>query len=103
MSDQYEVVPEALREHARNVHDIADRAALAADAARVSLPVDAYGMCCQILPAILNPLQDSGASALHGCAASLATTATNVKGTAEHYTAVDDRNALALYRTKGMR
>ncbi|MGH3836504.1 MAG: type VII secretion target [Pseudonocardiaceae bacterium] len=103
MSDQYEVLTEALAEHAKNVHGFSDRMAQAADAARVSLPADTYGVYCQILPAILNPLQDIGAAALGGCATGLGTTATNVKDTAEDYAAVDDRNALALHRVKGIR
>ena len=103
MSDQYEVLTEALREHAKNVHDVADRLAQAADAAQVSLPVDTYGVYCQILPAVLNPLQHLGAAALGSCARSLTTTATNVKDTAEDYAAVDDRNALALHRMMGIR
>jgi uncharacterized protein YukE len=103
MSDQYEVLTEALREHAKNVHGVADRVAQAAEAAQVSLPVDAYGAYCQILPAVLNPLQDLGAAALGSCARSLATTATKIKDTAEDYAAVDDRNALALHRMRGIR
>lgn len=103
MSDQYEVLTEALREHAKNVHGFADRVGQAADAARVRLPADTYGVCCQILPAILNPLQDLGAAALGSCARSLATTATKVKDTAEDYAAVDDRNALALHQVTGIR
>lgn len=103
MADQYEVLTEALAEHAKNVHGFADRMAQAADAARVSLPVDTYGVCCQILPAMLNPLQDIGAAALGSCATRLDTTATNVKDTAEDYAAVDDHNALALHRVKGIR
>jgi len=103
MSDQYEVLTEALREHAKNVHGVADRLAQAADAAQVSLPVDTYGVYCQILPAVLNPLQDLGAAALGSCARSLTTTATKIKDTAEDYAAVDDRNALALHRMRGIR
>lgn len=103
MSDQYEVLTEALAEHAKNIHGFADRMAQAADAARVGLPADTYGVYCQILPAVLNPLQDLGAAALGSCATGLSTTATNVKDTAEDYAAVDDRNALALHRAKGIR
>jgi hypothetical protein len=103
MSDRYEVLTEALAEHAKNVDGFADRVAQAADAARMSLPVDTYGVCCQILPAILNPLQDLGAATLRSCATSLGATATNVKDTASDYAAVDDRNALALRGMSGMK
>lgn len=103
MSDQYEVRTEALAEHANNVHGFAGRMAQAADAARVSLPADTYGVYCQILPAILNPVQDLGAAALGMCASSLGSTAANVEDTAEDYAAVDDRNALALHQVEGIR
>ncbi|MGH3899620.1 MAG: type VII secretion target [Pseudonocardiaceae bacterium] len=103
MSDQYEVRTEALAEHANNVHGFADRMAHAADAARVILPADTYGVCCQMLPAILNPLQDFGAAALGMCASSLDSIAASVKDTAENYAAIDDRNALALRRMEGIR
>ncbi|MGH4009880.1 MAG: type VII secretion target [Pseudonocardiaceae bacterium] len=103
MSDRYEVLTEALAEHAKNVHCVADRMAQAAGAARVSLPADTYGVYCQMLPAILNPLQDIGAAALSGCATGLSTTAAKVKDTAEDYAVVDDHNALALHRAKGIR
>ncbi|MGH3870082.1 MAG: type VII secretion target [Pseudonocardiaceae bacterium] len=102
MADQYEVLTEALRHHAKHIHGVADRVAQAADAARVSLPVDTYGVYCRMLPAILNPLQDIGATALDGCATGLSAIATNVQDTADDYTAVDDRNALALLRAKGI-
>ncbi|MGH3753396.1 MAG: type VII secretion target [Pseudonocardiaceae bacterium] len=104
MSDQYEVVTEALREHAKKIGGFADRLAQAVDAAReVSLPTDAYGLCCQILPAMLHPLQDIGGAALGSGAARLATTAADVLDTAEGYAAVDDHNALALHRATGVR
>lgn len=103
MSNRYEVRTEALQAHAKHVHGFADRIAQAADAARVSLPADTYGVYCQILPAILNPLQDLGAVALGRCASGLGSTAANVKDTAEDYAAVDDRNALALHQAEGIR
>ncbi|MGH8921655.1 MAG: type VII secretion target, partial [Actinomycetes bacterium] len=62
MSDRYEVLTEALAEHAKNVDGFADQAA---DAGRVSLAVDTYRVYCQILPVILNPLHDLGVAALH--------------------------------------
>jgi uncharacterized protein YukE len=103
MSDQYEVLTEALREHAKKVDGLADRLAQAVDAAReMSLPTDAYGLCCQPLAATLNLLQHGGAATLDRCAKRLSTTATDVKNTAEDYAAVDDRNALALHGMRGL-
>src|ERR1700712_3451977 len=61
MADNYEVLTEALRAHARKVDGLAGRLAQAVDAAReVSLPSDAYGICCLDLPLMLNPLQYLG-------------------------------------------
>ncbi len=102
MADQYEVLTEALREHAKKVDRITDRLTQAVDAAReMSLPTDAYGAYCQSLPMMLNPLQHIGAAALNSSANSLSTTAANVRAAAADYAEIDDANAMALYRTRG--
>jgi hypothetical protein len=101
MADQYEVLTEALREHAKKVDDLAERLVRAVDAAReMSLPTDAYGVYCQGLPMMLNPLQDLGSAALDSSANSLSTTAANVRAATVDYAEVDDANAMALYRTR---
>ncbi|HZD14906.1 MAG TPA: type VII secretion target [Pseudonocardiaceae bacterium] len=77
MADQYEVLTEALREHAKKVDRISNSLAGAVDAAReMSLPTDAYGSYCQTLPMMLNPLQHLAATALDGSAKRLTSTAT---------------------------
>jgi hypothetical protein len=102
MSDQYEVLTEALADHARKVDGFADRLAQAAATAReVGLPTDAYGLYCQALPAMLNPLQHIGVAALTSSAKRLSATATNVRDAAENYAEIDDHNALALHRMRG--
>ncbi len=102
MADQYEVLTEALREHAKKVDGLADRLVRAVDAAReMSLPTDAYGFYCQSLPMMLNPLQHVGAVALDSSADSLSSTAENVRAAAVEYAEIDDANAMALYRTRG--
>jgi hypothetical protein len=102
MADQYEVLTEALREHARKVDDLADRLVRAMDAAQeMSLPTDAYGVYCQGLPMMLNPLQHLGAAALDSSANSLGTTAANVRAAAVDYAEIDEANAMALYRMRG--
>lgn len=99
MADQYEVLTEALATHAENVNKFADRLAEAVDAAReVSLPSDAFGLCCADLPLMLNPLQYLGAAALDSGAKRLTTTASNVREAAERYAEIDDHNALTLHR-----
>jgi uncharacterized protein YukE len=103
MSDQYEVLTEALAAHAKNVDGFADRLAQAADAAReVSLPSDAYGVCCQALPAMLNPLQHIGTAAVDSSVQRLRTTSTDTREAAENCAEIDDRNALDLRRMRGL-
>lgn len=102
MADQYEVLTDALREHAKKVDGVADRLVRAVDAAReMSLPTDAYGAYCQTLPMMLNPLQRLGATALDSSAKRLSSTAVNVRETAVDYADIDDANAMALYRMRG--
>ncbi|MGH3673430.1 MAG: type VII secretion target [Pseudonocardiaceae bacterium] len=101
-SDGYQVLTVALAEHARNVDALCGRLGQAVDAAReVSLPTDAYGVFCQLLPAVLNPLQHSGASALESSTQRLSTTAANIKGTARDYAETDDGTTLALHQAGG--
>ncbi len=101
MADQYEVLTEALREHAKKVARISDRLAEAVDAAReMNLPTDAYGVYCQTLPMMLNPLQNLAATALDSSAKRLSSAAANVRATAVDYADIDDANAMALYRTR---
>ncbi|MGH3781453.1 MAG: type VII secretion target [Pseudonocardiaceae bacterium] len=102
MADQYEVLTEALREHAKKVDGVADRLVQAVDAAReMNLPTDVYGIYCQILPMMLNPLQQLGAVALDSSAKRLNATAANVRATAVDYAEIDDANAMTLYRMRG--
>ncbi len=104
MAERYEVLTEALREHAKKVDGFADRLAQALDAAQeVSLPSDAYGVCCLDLPLLLNPLQYLGVAVLDVSGKELSATAANVARTAEDYAQVDDHNALALQRVMEVR
>ena len=103
MADQYEVLTEARREHAKKVDRISDRLAEAVDAAReMGLPTDSYGAYCQILPMMLNPLQHLAATALDSSADRLRSTATGIRATAVDYADIDDANAMALSRTRGL-
>jgi hypothetical protein len=104
MTDEYQVLTEALRGHARKVGSFADRVAQAVAAAReVSLPTDAYGVCCLELPMLLNPLQQLGAVALEGGGTRLSNTATSIEDAAKGYATIDDHNALALYQARESR
>jgi hypothetical protein len=104
MADHYEVVTEALRAHAKKVDGLAGRLAQAMDAAReVSLPSDAYGICCLDLPLMLNPLQYLGVTALDNGEKWLSTTVANVEHTANDYAEIEGCNALALRRAMEVR
>lgn len=104
MADRYEVLTEALRAHAARIDGFADRLAQAVDAAHeVSLPSDAYGVCCLELPLMLNPLQYLGVAALGNGQKRLSTTVANVENTANDYAKIDGRNALALHRAMEVR
>lgn len=101
-SGGYEVLTAALAEHAGKVDALRGRLGQATDAAReVSLPTDAYGVCCQLLPAMLNPLQHSGVGALEGSAQRLSTTTANIKSTAREYAETDDDTTLVLHQAGG--
>jgi hypothetical protein len=101
MAERYEVLTEALTEHAGTVDCIADQVAQAADAGRqLALPSDAYGTLCVDLPLMLNPLQELGAVALRACAMRLSSAASGVRATARDYAAVDEANELALQRAR---
>ncbi|MGH3546761.1 MAG: type VII secretion target [Pseudonocardiaceae bacterium] len=102
MADQYEVLSEALREHAKKIDRVSDRLAQAVDAAReMNLPTDAYGAYCQTLPMMLNPLQHLAATALDSSVKRLSSAAANVRAAAADYADIDDANAVAWYRTRG--
>jgi len=104
MPDQYEVLAEALRAHASTLHGLADRLDQAVAAARqVSMPADAYGVICQFLPPVLNPLEENGVAALQSGTEGMDTTGTNIRDTAEDYTAADDHHAAGFRRMGGAR
>ncbi|MGH3845859.1 MAG: type VII secretion target [Pseudonocardiaceae bacterium] len=104
MAEEYQVLTEALTDHAGKVDGIADRLAQAADAAgQMSLASDAYGALCMDLALHLDPLQAVGALALYACGKQLSTTADGIRITARDYAALEDANALALQRAMEVR
>jgi hypothetical protein len=99
MTEDYEVLTEALTEHARTVDRIADQMGQAAAAGQqMSLPSDTYGPLCVDLPLMINPLQELVAMALTACAKHLGSAARGIRTTARDYAAVDEVNKLALRR-----
>ena len=104
MAQRYEVLTEALTEHAGNVDRIHDQLAQAAAAGQhMSLPSDTYGPLCVDLPVMINPLQDLAAMALAACAKHLSSAAGGIRATARDYAAVDEANERSLQRAAEVR
>lgn len=104
MAEQYEVLTEALTQHAGTVDRIADHVAQAAAAGhQMALPSDAYGALCVDLPLTINPLQELGAMALTACATQLSSASGGLRATARDYAAVDQANELAVQRAGQVR
>ncbi|HEX6402728.1 MAG TPA: type VII secretion target [Pseudonocardiaceae bacterium] len=101
MAQKYEVLTEALTEHAGNVDRISDQMGQAAAAGQqMSLPSDTYGPLCVDLPVMINPLQELAAMALTACAKHLSSAARGIRATARDYAAVDEANELSLQRAR---
>jgi len=97
MAQKYEVLTEALTEHAGNVDRISDQLGQAAAAGQqMSLPSDTYGPLCVDLPVMINPLQELAAMALTACAKHLSNAARGIRATARDYAAVDEANERSL-------
>jgi hypothetical protein len=104
MAEQYEVLTEALIQHAGKLDRIADQVALAAAAAQqMSLPSDAYGSLCLHLALKISALEELGAVALGACGNQLRSAAGRIRATARDYTAIDDANELVLQRAAEVR
>jgi excreted virulence factor EspC (type VII ESX diderm) len=104
MTEQYEVLSEALVQHAGKVERIADQVAQATAAGeQMSLPPDTYGALYQHLALKIGALEALGTVALSACGKQLRSAAGGIRATARDYTAVDDANKLALQRAARVR
>ncbi|WP_184451016.1 type VII secretion target, partial [Actinoalloteichus hoggarensis] len=93
MSEAYDVVPEDLVAHASHLDALTDRLNTAISAAEtVSMSDDAYGLICQFLPPIINPMEEEGITALNAAVEGITTSAENVRATADQYLDTDDAN-----------
>ncbi|MEV4754690.1 type VII secretion target [Micromonospora sp. NPDC049559] len=89
-ADGLQVTTADLVAHAASVDDVADRMGLGRSAAAgVRLGRDAYGQLCQLIPALLDPIQSSGVDALAASVDALRETAEALRLTAGDYRTVD--------------
>jgi hypothetical protein len=97
--DQFEVVTEALRRHAEDVDAIAAEVEVArAAAAHLELGRDAYGKLavCQLIVALLDPLQATEVDALTASVDGLRRSADAVRTAARRYDSTDRSVATAF-------
>lgn len=97
MAGGYEVITEALTTHAASLGRVADQLSTALDAAQqVSMPRDAYGVICQFFPPMIDPIEQSGVSAIQQSVQAVNDTLTAVNTTAREYDAVETTNATSF-------
>jgi hypothetical protein len=97
----FQVESNSLVAHARTVDEIGDGIMAAADASRtVQTDTGAYGQLCQIVPALLNGLQQAMADGMATAAESAHETADSLRSVAAAY---DDADAAAADRLRNTR
>lgn len=93
----FQVQADAILRHAATVDEVAAQVAQGrAGAATVSVGRDAYGMLCQLIPSLLQPVHESTVNALQEAADSLQRSADDLRATARDYTGSDERTADAF-------
>src|SRR3954464_15959208 len=101
MAEKFDIVPETLDGHRKQLDDLGERLRGALDAARtVSMPTDAYGILCQPFRMMLDPVEQWGLDALNGAVEAMDSTATSVNTTVRQYRQQDDAVADS-FRTSG--
>ncbi|MEV4641754.1 type VII secretion target [Actinoplanes sp. NPDC049548] len=100
-ASEFQVDPAALRMHADEVDHIGDGLTLALQAGEaVQTDANAYGQLCQLVPVLLNALQDSMIDGMTTAAGSAHETAEALRAVADGYSAID---AGAAHRLRGIR
>jgi hypothetical protein len=90
----FEVQADAILRHAATVDEVSAGVAQGrAAAGTVSLGHGAYGLLCQIVPALLEPVQESTITALGEAADALRNAAEDLRATARDYIGSDQRTA----------
>jgi hypothetical protein len=93
----FEVQAQALRTHAGGVDQVADAVEQARSAAvSVHLGRAAYGRLCQLIPSVLDPVQEGAVSALREAVGALQQMAGDVRDTARNYE-TSDQHAAGLF------
>lgn len=93
MTDGYGVLSTELRGHAARTNGLLDRLDQAISAAQtVSMPDDAYGIICQFLPPVINPLEQRGIEGITAARAGMAEAAAGVQSSADTYDTHEQAN-----------
>lgn len=94
MSAEVRFPADAVRRHAGAVHDASEQMTQARSAlSEVAMGSQAYGVLCQFLPALLNPLFDSAIEVIDDAVESLGETASKLRATAAEMEATDAGSA----------
>ncbi|GAB2567820.1 hypothetical protein Aab01nite_44280 [Paractinoplanes abujensis] len=98
----FEVQGDAIMRHASTVDDVAEQVAQGRSAASsVVIGRDAYGFLCQLIPSLLDPIQDATVNALQEATDSLQRASDDLRATAREYNASDERTAGAFRNGSG--
>jgi hypothetical protein len=94
VTDGYDVLSSELRGHAARIDGLVDRLDQAISAAQtVSMPDGAYGIICQFLPPVINPLEQRGIEGIGAARSGMAEAATGVRDSAATYDTHEQTNA----------
>ena len=94
----FDVDSEALRRHASSVDEVADKVDQCRRAAdSVQLGRQAYGRLCQLIPSLLDPVQQAAVNALSEANDALQRTADDLRTAANQYDS-GDQHVAALFR-----
>jgi hypothetical protein len=93
-ADGAQVPTSAISGHAGSVDAVADAVEQARSAVgQVAMDTQAYGILCQFLPALLEPVFDLAVEAMNGSVDALHDTAEGLRAVAAHTRATDAANA----------
>lgn len=101
----FNVDPEQLRSHASDVDNSRDEAQTALDAAnevKTQAFDMAYGILCQQFPQALRPVEAVAFQALEGGVEALQAIGDGLRGSADNYQEVDEKNAAELQKISSM-
>jgi hypothetical protein len=90
----FQAQADAIVRHAATVDEVSAQVTQGrAAASTVDLGRNAYGLLCQIIPSLLDPVQESTITALGEAADALRSAADDLRATARDYTGSDQRAA----------